>query len=198
MPNTDEIREEKSRIRRLALQFRDAQSVTDRAQFSEIIENSALAILREIPAQRVHTYLSYRSEVATIELVRSLLSDNVAVFAPVMISSNDGDMLRHSQIFSMESFRPGLHGIPEPEGPDLTKVANLGAVLIPLVAFDRSGTRLGYGRGFYDRFLESLPEGTMRIGLAFSFQEFSHIPAESHDVPLDRIVTERMIIECQK
>jgi 5-formyltetrahydrofolate cyclo-ligase len=115
-----------------------------------------------------------------------------------MLLSDIGDILRHRQIFTLEGLHLGLHGIPEPEGPDLAGIEDLDTVLIPIAAFTRSGARLGYGRGFYDRFLEALPVKVMRIGLAFSFQEFLHIPTEPHDIPLDLVVTEREIIECQK
>ena len=67
------------------------------------------------------------------------------------------------------------------------------AVLVPAVAFDGRGYRIGYGGGYYDRFLPEVPQAA-RIGAAFSCQVVAEIPADSHDVPADRIVTEREII----
>lgn len=63
-------------------------------------------------------------------------------------------------------------------------------MLLPLLGFDRHGTRLGYGGGYYDRTLAALPQRPRLIGFAFACQEFDHIPRDSHDVPLDGVVTE--------
>jgi 5-formyltetrahydrofolate cyclo-ligase len=73
---------------------------------------------------------------------------------------------------------------------DLAPRAQPDLVLMPLLGFDGQGTRLGYGGGYYDRTLASLPNKPMLVGLAFAAQELSHIPREDHDVPLDAIVTE--------
>ena len=61
---------------------------------------------------------------------------------------------------------------------------------MPLLGFDKAGTRLGYGGGYYDRTLATLRHKPMLVGLAFAAQQLDHIPAESHDVPLDAVVTE--------
>lgn len=69
--------------------------------------------------------------------------------------------------------------------------AELNVILMPLLGFDKLGTRLGYGGGYYDRTLALLTKRPRLIGFAFALQELEHIPREAHDVPLDAIVTER-------
>jgi 5-formyltetrahydrofolate cyclo-ligase len=73
---------------------------------------------------------------------------------------------------------------------DLAPRAEPDVVLMPLLGFDSSGTRLGYGGGYYDRTLAALPKKPMLIGLAFAAQELASIPREAHDVPLHAVVTE--------
>jgi 5-formyltetrahydrofolate cyclo-ligase len=84
----------------------------------------------------------------------------------------------------------GAFGLDEPIARDAADLAGLDAVIVPMVAFDRQGSRLGYGKGFYDAFLRELPRETKRIGLAFAVQEVPHIPVLSHDEPIGRIITE--------
>lgn len=89
----------------------------------------------------------------------------------------------------------GHYGIREPRGDLVRPVPQdeIDAVVVPAVAFDRKGHRLGYGGGYYDRFLPGTPRA-MRIGAAFTGQIVAEIPADPHDVPMDSIVTEREII----
>jgi 5-formyltetrahydrofolate cyclo-ligase len=86
----------------------------------------------------------------------------------------------------------GRFGTQHPEGPELRP----DFLLVPLVAFDRTGRRLGYGAGYYDRTLTGLP-GAPAIGCAFAAQELDEVPAGPDDVRLDAIATERGIIDCK-
>jgi 5-formyltetrahydrofolate cyclo-ligase len=75
--------------------------------------------------------------------------------------------------------------------PDDAPRAEPDIILMPLLGFDRLGTRLGYGGGYYDRTLEALSHKPKLIGFAFAAQELEHVPREPHDVPLDAVVTEK-------
>jgi 5-formyltetrahydrofolate cyclo-ligase len=90
---------------------------------------------------------------------------------------------------------PGHRGIPEPR-PDVSRVTveAIDWVLVPGVAFDLAGGRLGYGGGFYDRLLPLLRPGTPRIAGAFDAQVVAHLPAAPHDLPVDCIVTETRMV----
>lgn len=85
---------------------------------------------------------------------------------------------------------PGRFGIPEPPRDNrLGAIPLLDLILVPGLAFDLSGNRLGWGKGYYDKWLALLPPETMRIGVGYSFQVLKHLPAEKHDQRLDLVLT---------
>lgn len=103
-----------------------------------------------------------------------------------------GDALLHNR-----------YGIPEPDVPSSSRLqpAQLDAVLVPLVGFDRRGNRLGSGAGYYDRSFAFLQERTrpsrpLLVGVGYAFQEVEALPAQPWDVPLDLIATDRELIDC--
>jgi len=78
-------------------------------------------------------------------------------------------------------------------------IADIDLVIVPGVVFDKSGHRIGYGHGYYDRFLDNLEKinkNAVKVGLAYDFQIADKVPIEKHDVPVDKIVTEKRIIRC--
>ncbi len=101
-----------------------------------------------------------------------------------------------------EPVEPNRYGIPEPAAPTAPLgPAEIDLVLVPLLGFDRSGNRLGYGGGYYDRsfaFLHSRhrPTEPLLVGVAYAFQELPHIEPEAWDVPLDFVATEQELIDC--
>jgi 5-formyltetrahydrofolate cyclo-ligase len=91
---------------------------------------------------------------------------------------------------------PGFRGILEPrhQGASPVDVASLELAIVPGVAFDLQGGRLGYGAGYYDRLLSCFPPGIPKVGIAFDFQVIPRLPRQSHDIALDAIVTESRVI----
>jgi 5-formyltetrahydrofolate cyclo-ligase len=86
--------------------------------------------------------------------------------------------------------------VPEPIGNEIpAQASDIQTVIIPLLAFDRRGNRLGYGAGYYDRFLAQNP-GVKKIGVAFSCQETDSVPGDENDVRIDIVVTEDEVIHC--
>ncbi len=90
-----------------------------------------------------------------------------------------------------EDLRPGNFGILEPQGVHPLPVAELDLLLVPGVAFDQTGHRLGYGKGYYDRLLQQRSASCCLVGLCFEFQLLSFLPAEAHDIRMDLLVTEQ-------
>ena len=104
--------------------------------------------------------------------------------------------LFHSQLNSFEDLRPGALGVlePSPEQRIALTPESFDLVIVPGVAFDRFGGRLGYGKGYYDRFLDQT--SAFRLALAFDFQLLETVPTEMHDVPMDGILTENGFYFC--
>ncbi|MGB4579562.1 MAG: 5-formyltetrahydrofolate cyclo-ligase, partial [Methanoculleus sp.] len=91
---------------------------------------------------------------------------------------------------------PSTFDVPEPLGHELpARPEDVQVVIIPMLAFDIEGNRLGYGAGYYDRFLSRYPHVT-KIGAAFSCQQTENIPTDDNDVKMDYIVTEKGVIRC--
>ncbi|SHJ87858.1 5-formyltetrahydrofolate cyclo-ligase [Malonomonas rubra DSM 5091] len=94
-------------------------------------------------------------------------------------------------------FQVGAFGVAEPKGRELVAINDIDLLVVPGVAFDRSGFRLGYGKGFYDRELATIAGAIVVVGLCFDFQLCPPLPVESHDQRLDYIVTETGLIPCR-
>ena len=95
------------------------------------------------------------------------------------------------EVDDLAALSKGAFGLLEPKGGLTASVADLDLMVVPGVAFDRTGHRLGYGKGFYDRELHATGFSGVLIGFCFEFQLLDRLPAESHDVPVDYIVTEQ-------
>jgi 5-formyltetrahydrofolate cyclo-ligase len=137
-------------------------------------------------------YISFRSEVETLSLIRHFLAAGKQVAAPLTHVSPpwlEAFLLRDPD----RDLRPGYCGIPEPDPARLPRIepAAIGAVILPGAVFDLRGGRLGYGGGFYDRFLATAAPAALRIGVAFELQVVAAVPLEPHDQRLDVLVTEK-------
>jgi 5-formyltetrahydrofolate cyclo-ligase len=101
-----------------------------------------------------------------------------------------GDDLDFVAVDTLENLAPGTFGVLEPTGDALVAPGALDMVLVPGVAFDLAGNRLGYGKGFYDRVLCGTRRPALAVGLCFELQLVDRLPTEEHDVCLDLLVTE--------
>jgi 5-formyltetrahydrofolate cyclo-ligase len=139
-------------------------------------------------AGTVCAYLSLGNEVATHELVSASLGGKT-ILVP---RSHEGGVMTWHRLHEWEALAPGMYGIlePPPESPPVEPRPHL--VLVPGLAFDRQGHRLGHGGGYYDRFLAQV--GGAKVALAYAWQIYGRIPREGHDVRMDAIVTEQEVI----
>ncbi|MDX8412183.1 MAG: 5-formyltetrahydrofolate cyclo-ligase [Mariprofundaceae bacterium] len=147
-------------------------------------------------ASRHKTWFIYRATSCEVGTQLLIQHPGVNVFAPVTLSEED---MRWHKVDAHTTWRPGRHGIEEPADGALWCVEDGPALIAcPLVGFDRAGNRLGMGMGCYDRWLASHGKHVAcLVGLAFSCQELEAIPREAHDIPMDYVVTEQEIIDCQ-
>jgi len=143
-------------------------------------------------AATVHTYVSWRNEVDTHALIQTMLEQGKNIIVP-KIEGSQGALV-HARIHSLSDLLPGAYGIPEPTRVDPSyDIREIDIVLVPGVAFDRSGYRLGFGGGYYDTFLKQLE--AQRVGLAFDFQLVEEVPRRAEDEKVDIIITENEIIQ---
>lgn len=181
-PDRETLRREGRRARqRLPSSFRDRAAHAAAAQ--------ALQLIQRLRAYRIGIYIAFGSELDTQPLLQRL-RDGARYRAHLPVIRANGHMaFRH---WSNTPLRTGPFGIPRPiKGPDVFP-AELDLILLPLVAYDAAGSRLGAGAGYYDRYLARAPRHRPYIcGYAFSAQEVSCIPRAPWDIPLKGIVTER-------
>lgn len=193
-----DTRVSKQSIRSRYLSKRDDLSFGERKEKSrqiwEILQKEEQFLLAEC----VLVYMDYRSEVMTTGLVEELLKqqNRKRIYAPRV----EGLDISFYEITSLEELEAGYQGIREPvicEEKLFTEKevqAMKCLVLVPGTVFDKEGYRMGYGKGFYDRFIHKFP-GITRIGLAFNCQIAGQIPIEAHDQRMDYVITEAGVIK---
>jgi len=184
--------EEKNKLRRNLLEKRRNLPQSLRREKSALILKVLLSEKVFSDASSIALYFPVNSEVDTREIFRKCVDLEKKVFFPKTLGS-DLVFLRTRNI---EELTPGGFSIPEPPADaERARGDELDLILVPGVAFDFSGNRIGYGKGFYDRFLKDIPRQT-RFGLAYRFQVLESIPSHKTDVKTGRIVTEDGTIDC--
>lgn len=146
----------------------------------------------------IFSYVAFRQEVETRGLITAALAAGKRVAVPLVDKANR--RLLAMEITDLGELAPGLWGIlePKPETRRPVEPADIDLVIVPGVAFDRSGNRLGYGGGYYDRFLPTLRPGAQTVALAYSFQVVEALTPGPSDVPVRCVVTEEEVIYCRK
>lgn len=189
----------KKQLRSEAIKRRNSLSPLQVAEKSASIINRLLALDEYLNARRIMVYLDFRNEVRTGDLVARAMADAKSLSVPVTDRAKVS--LTPSLIINFPGDQqPGPWGILEPKPQALRPLdpAELDVVITPGVAFDLSGYRIGYGRGYYDRFLRRTGAGTIYIGLAYDFQVLPDIFPGPHDIPVHIIITEDRIIRINK
>ena len=142
----------------------------------------------------VMVYVSKPPEVDTHPFIRDLLREGRRIVVPII--EKETRTLRLSYLRDTTLLVQSTFHVPEPIGNEIpAQSSDIQTVIIPLLAFDRRGNRLGYGAGYYDRFLAQNPT-VKKIGVAFSCQETDSVPGDENDVRIDIVVTEDEIIHC--
>jgi 5-formyltetrahydrofolate cyclo-ligase len=188
-------------LRRTILAGRDTLPEGEQSDRSSTICGK-LFNLREVQnARTIFIYMHFRSEVLTAEFISLCLASGKTVTIPYTIP--DEKRLISVQIHDLQrDVAPGYCGIPEPV-PRLLQTARynpdkIDVAIIPGSVFDRAGGRLGYGGGYYDRFLTREASRAFRIGLAYEIQLVGRVPVQQHDQLMDFVVTEDNIYDCRR
>lgn len=154
---------------------------------SERIAKTVCPILSD--ATTVMVYLSSFNEPNTMEIIHYLKKIGIKIVVP--ISNTDTHTISLSYIRDTDDLTKGAYGILEPKFPILANSDDIDAVLVPGIAFSKNGDRLGFGKGYYDKFLADF-KGT-KIGICYDFQILDDIPSSAHDIKMDVIITEKRI-----
>jgi 5-formyltetrahydrofolate cyclo-ligase len=182
----------KATLRATALAARDALSSEQRAAAARAIAQRGLPF--EIPLGTIVAgYSPIRSEIDPVPLMRQLVVRGAQLALPAIIT---GDQSLKFRAWSPDDrLRRGRLGILEPSAEAKEVIPDI--LLVPLAAFDRSGHRIGYGAGHYDRTLEQLRKikAVTAIGVAFAVQEVEAVPALLHDAALDYVLTETRVLD---
>ena len=133
----------------------------------------------------LYAYLSFNQEVRTSPIIQRAWADGKRVAVPKVI----GDEMVFIWLTSFDALGEGYYGITEPIANEPIADDNTALVLMPGLAFDPEGHRVGYGGGFYDRFLAAEPRHPL-VALCYDFQMYAHLDVESHDIPVDLVITD--------
>jgi|SRR5690625_1212862 len=183
--------EAKNRLREHYLKIRKELSESQRQLYSQRIQDHLTSWKVYQHSQTIHCFLTIdkNGEVQTDPLLSRMMSDGKRVVVPRTLQGRE---LGHIHYRGPEQLKVNHLGIPEPESGEKVPAAELDLVLVPMLAGDPLKNRLGYGQGYYDRFLGGLP--AVKAGLLFEVCISSEpLPVNSHDVPLDYLITEQGI-----
>ena len=173
---------------------RNISSIERSEKSSKIKKNVCLYFSKNnVFSESIHVFLPIQNEPDLTKLYQDWLSDGLKLFAPSVTGERE---LKHYPLTSLGSVRRGpLHTMePVPNGEAVSPQFDI--ILVPGIAFDRNGNRMGFGKGFYDRFLM---EGSgIKIGICYEFQLFDKIPISEYDVPVDIVITEENITSIKK
>jgi 5-formyltetrahydrofolate cyclo-ligase len=185
-------------LRKTTLQARDALPFVDRHAMSRYIAQKTLLLEELVNRNTIFIYVDFRSEVKTHFLITELLRQGKRVVVPLTLVTEK--KLIPVAIHDLEKdLVPGYCSIPEPRkdirASQVVAATEIETIILPGSVFDERGGRLGYGGGYYDRFMAHEAPKAIRIGLAFDLQVVDKLFLQAHDQVLDLVVTEKRIIQ---
>jgi 5-formyltetrahydrofolate cyclo-ligase len=190
---TREPHGDKPTLRKQALARR--RDLPEKDALSHLVWKKVVALEEYRRARAVMSYLGVRSEVRTRPFLPQVLEDGKILVVPYCVEERLGLF----RLESLEELATGYFGLLEPL-PELRgrqdkqcQAAQLDLVLVPGVAFDPQGGRLGHGKGYYDRLLSQVRQDAFLVGLAFECQIVPAVPTHPHDVAMDLVITESSI-----
>jgi len=176
----------KEEIRSKILFRLKTQKEDTRDRKSRIINKKLLRTKVFRTAKIIMFYIAFGGEVNTEEMIKEARKLNKIIAVPVCEKNKIA--IRPCKLNENASLKKGPYGVCEPAVKRSISLKRIDLVIVPGVAFDKKGNRLGRGKGCYDRFLRVLPEDTPSIGLAFDFQIIPSVPSHKHDVSVKKLI----------
>lgn len=189
---------DKKTLRTEILQKRAKISKKDNILFSNAIANSIYEMKEYQNAKTIMCFISFANEIDTKELIETAIRHGKTVVIPITIP--DTKELKPSQILDFSELEKGFYNILTPKEEFIRYVApgTIDLILVPGVVFAENGYRIGYGGGYYDRFLSKIDNAVPKFAIGFDLQVVDRVPTESFDIPVDLIITEKRIIHCSE
>ncbi len=186
----------KKLLRGQILDKRKNLSEKSHKDYSKTIINNIIESDFYRKAKIIMCFISFGNEVDTHDFIKYSLDNNKEIAVPITFPENRE--LKPSLLKSFDELEPGFYDIltPKEEFIRFIDPNDLDLIIVPGVVFDRNGYRVGYGGGYYDRFLAKLP-GVPRLAISFDLQIIDQVPREDFDIPVDYIYTEKQIISCK-
>lgn len=174
---------DKTSLRKQIRERKRAMSEEEIAMRSEKLAELFVASEIYKNAKTIYGYLPYNQEVRTVPMLERAMQDGKRVAVPKVY----GEEMKFLYMTDLNRVEKGYAGIPEPMGDEPIAQDPTALVLMPGLAFDREGHRIGYGGGFYDRFLAEEPDHPT-LALCYEFQMVEQIPTEAFDIPVDQVL----------
>ena len=185
---------EKKKVREEIVKKRNNLSSEIKKEYDELIFKQLIESNIYKKAKKIFTYVSFGSEIDTIKFINHALNDNKKIYIPKTDKSKK-EMVA-IRINSLDNMSVDKWGILEPKAVDKNKIEkNFDLILMPGLAFDRNGNRIGYGGGYYDKYLSQIKETSNKIVLAYDFQIVNNIENEPHDIKANYIITNNDFIK---
>ena len=179
--------QDKDELRKHFLNTRNFLKPLEKKRWDELLLHKLFADEAFKEATRVSCYVSFGSELNTFPIMHECRYNQKKLFVPRVISKKEG--MEMVEIEDEDELVPGQYGLSEP-APFLEgeRLPELDLIIVPGLVFDQEGYRIGYGGGFYDRFLQHYPN-TPKIALAYPYQLVESLPRENVDIPVNRVIT---------
>ena len=181
-------------IRMENLSKRNSFSKQEIGKKSRQIEESLVSLPEFEKAKAVMAYYGVKNEVKTRSLIEKALKAGKKVALPT--TNFEKKTITPIQITSLEQLET-RQGLAEPTGKNAMKTSEFDLIIVPGVAFDKKGGRIGRGKGFYDELLRKTGTKVLLVGLCFEENLEESLPSESHDIKMDLIITDRQTIRCR-
>lgn len=179
----------KNELRKMMKRERETLSKSEVMEKSVEIHKNLLKIEDFTGADCVLCYISIKNEVVTTPIINFCMEQGIRIAVPRV----NGKEMDFYHISSCDELTPGAFGIPEPVGNDRCIPTQKDVIIMPGLAFDKNGNRIGYGGGYYDKYL-SMHHNVKKIAVAYDFQVVEEVESEITDILPDYIVTDRGIL----